>query len=129
MQNMIKKVVEMDEKARELEAQAQQEKVSIKEQIELQRKKVHDEYVEQARIRAKKNDQMAQEKAEKQLEESVKKHQEALSKLKEQFNLNCDAWVEEIVKRVIEYAHFVILIMGGVCNGFKQHQQRCVCKG
>ena len=95
MQNMIKKVVEM-------EAQAQQEKVSIKEQIELQRKKVHDEYVEQARIRAKKNDQMAQEKAEKQLEESVKKHQEALSKLKEQFNLNCDAWVEEIVKRVIE---------------------------
>ena len=102
MQNMIKKVVEMDEKARELEAQAQQEKVSIKEKIELQRKKVHDEYVEQARIRAKKNDQMAQEKAEKQLEESVKKHQEALSKLKEQFNLNCDAWVDEIVKRVIE---------------------------
>lgn len=101
MEDMIKKVVDMDKKARELEAQAQQEKVSITEAIEAQKQKVYDDYIEKARVRAKVNDQLVQEKAEKQFAESQKKQQEMMAKLKEQYNSNSDKWVDEIVKRVI----------------------------
>ncbi len=101
MQNMIKRVVEMDQKARDMEAQAQQEKINIKEEIEIQKQKVHDDYVEQARIRAEKNDAIAREQAEKRLAESTKKHKESLTNLNEQYNKNCDKWVDEIVARVI----------------------------
>lgn len=102
MQDMIKKVVEMDEKARELEAQAQQEKISIKEEIEAQRQKVYNDYIEKARIRAKKNDEIAQKQAEEKLAKSREKHLTMMSKLKEQFDANCDKWVDEIVSRVTE---------------------------
>ncbi len=97
---MIKKVVEMDEKARELEAQAQQEKINIKEEIEAQRQKVYDDYIEKARVRAKKNDEIARQKADEQLAKATEKHKEMMAKLKEQFDLNCDKWVQELFDRV-----------------------------
>lgn len=99
---MIKKVVEMDEKARELEEQTQQEKVSIIEEIEAQRQKVYDDYIEQARIRAKKNDEIARQKADEQLAKATEKHKEMMTKLKEQFDANCDKWVQEIFDRVTQ---------------------------
>lgn len=97
---MIKKVVEMDEKARELEAQAQQEKINIKEEIEIQMQKVYDDYIEQARLRVKKNDEIARQKANEQLAKATEKHKEMLTKLKEQFDSNCDKWVQELFDRV-----------------------------
>lgn len=102
MQDMIKKVVDMDKKARELEEQAQQEKISIKEEIEAQKKKVYDDYLEKARIRARKNDEIEQKSAEEQLQKSRERHKIALTKLKEDFDANCDKWVDEIVSRVTQ---------------------------
>lgn len=102
MQDMIKKVVKMDEKARELEARAQQEKLTIKEEIEAQKQKVYDDYIEKARIRARKNDEIEQKSAEEQLARSKEKHNEAMAKMKERFDLNCDKWVDEIVARVTQ---------------------------
>lgn len=102
MEDMIKKVVEMDEKARELEAQAQQEKIRIKEEIEAQRQKVYDDYIEKARIRANKNDELARQKADEQLIKATEKHKEMMAKLKEQFDSNCDKWVQELFERVIQ---------------------------
>ncbi len=98
---MIKKVVEMDEKARQLEAQTQKEKIEIKENIELQSQKIYNDYVNQARERAKRNDAIALAKANEKLEESKKNHQEALAKMKEHFETNKEIWVDELVNRVI----------------------------
>ncbi|MCH5300104.1 MAG: hypothetical protein J1E56_02205 [Ruminococcus sp.] len=102
MEDMIKKVVEMDEKARELEAQTQQEKINIKEEIEAQRQKVYNDYIEKARIRAKKNDELARQKADENLAKATEKHKEMMLKLKEQFDSNCDKWVQELFERVTE---------------------------
>lgn len=102
MENMIKKVVEMDEKARALEEQSQQEKISIIEEIEVQRQKVYDNYIEQARIRAKINDELARQKADENLAKATEKHKETMTKLKEQFDAKCDKWVQEIFDRVIQ---------------------------
>lgn len=101
MQNMIKKVVEMDEKARQLEAQTQKEKIEIKENIEIQRQKVYDDYVSQARERAKRNDAIALAKANEKLEESRAKHQQAMEKMKAHYEANKETWVNELVSRVI----------------------------
>lgn len=102
MQDMIKKVVEMDEKARELEARTQQEKISIKEEISEQKQKIYEDYIEKARIRARKNDDLEQKHAEEQLAESKERHAEAMTEMKKHFDLNCDKWVDEIVRRVTE---------------------------
>lgn len=101
MQDMIKEIVDMDEKTRKLDAQTQQEKAKIKEDIAVQRQKVYDDYIEKARVRIKKNDLMAQEKAEKQLNESKAEHEKLLTKLRADFEQNCGAWVKQIVENVL----------------------------
>lgn len=102
MQNMIKKIVEMDEKTRQLEAKTQKEKIKIKENIELQSQKVYDDYVSRARERAKRNDAIALAKANEKLEASKLKHQEAMAQMKKHYEKNKDIWVDELVDRVIE---------------------------
>lgn len=101
MHNMIKKVVEMDEKARQLEAQTQKEKIKFKEDIETQRQKVYEDYVKQARERAKRNDALALSKANEALQQSKEKHQQAMADMKAHFEANKDIWVDELVNRVI----------------------------
>lgn len=102
MQDMIKEIVDMDEKTRELDAQTQQEKSKIKDEIAVQKKKVYDDYIEKARIRIKKNDAIAQEKAEKQLKESKAEHEKLQKKLQADFEQNCDTWVKQIVENVLK---------------------------
>ena len=92
----------MDEKARQLEAQTQKEKIEIKENIEIQRQKVYDDYVSQARERAKRNDAIALAKANEKLEESRAKHQQAMEKMKVHYEANKETWVNELVSRVIQ---------------------------
>lgn len=102
MQNMIKKIVEMDEKTRQLEAKTQKEKIEIKENIELQSQKVYNDYVSRARERAKRNDAIALAKANEKLEASKVKHQEAMAEMKKHYEKNKDIWVDELVNRVIQ---------------------------
>ena len=92
----------MDEKARQLEAQTQKEKIKFKEDIETQRQKVYEDYVKQARERAKRNDAIALAKANEKLEASKVKHQEAMAEMKKHYEKNKDIWVDELVNRVIQ---------------------------
>lgn len=92
----------MDEKTRNMDETAQQEKEKIKKEIEVQRKKVYEDYIEKAHIRAQKNDAIAQQQAQKRFEENKARNIESMKELQKTFDNNCDRWVDEIVRRVVQ---------------------------
>ena len=99
------KYYEIDATFKDFEAKLEtykQEKIEIKENIELQSQKVYDDYVSRARERAKRNDAIALAKANEKLEASKVKHQEAMAEMKKHYEKNKDIWVDELVNRVIQ---------------------------
>ena len=51
MKDMISKIIEMDEKARELTDMAQKDKINSYQEIAAKREKLHDDYIKRARKR------------------------------------------------------------------------------
>ncbi|MDP4120233.1 MAG: hypothetical protein Q8876_04150 [Bacillota bacterium] len=101
MQDMIAKIVEMDEKARELTENAQQDKINIQKEIEVAKKKIYDDYIARAQERIKKNIETEKHIAAEKWNEIEKKNAEILQSLDESYKKNADIWADEIVKRVL----------------------------
>ena len=75
MEDMLAKIVEMDEKAREL--------------------------TEKARKRIAKNEMTERNAADEELKKSQRQQKEALEKLEKTYSENCGKWVDSIVSAVI----------------------------
>ena len=101
MQDMLKKIIEMDEQARLVKDQAQQEKAATEKEIIETKQKIYDDYIERAKDRVKKNLEVDRAHAEKEWQETKTAHDHALTILNQQYDDNCDKWVDEIVNRVI----------------------------
>lgn len=101
MEDMLAKIVEMDEKARELTEEANQEKVSSEQDIAKAREVVYNNYIESARKRIAKNEATERKVADEKLKKSQQKQKEALDSLEKNYSENCGKWVDTIVKRVI----------------------------
>ncbi|MGN0558118.1 MAG: hypothetical protein ACI4IS_01560 [Acutalibacteraceae bacterium] len=101
MEDMLKKIVEMDEKARELKIKAQQDKAASVEKVEKARKELYEGYLEKARERAKKNAEAEQQHADREWEETKKQYDKISSALEAEYAKNCDRWVNEIFENVI----------------------------
>ncbi len=102
MQDMLKKIIEMDEQARLVKEQAQKDKAATEQEIIETKKKIYDDYIERAKERVRKNLEVSKEKAEKEWEETEKKHQQIAKCLEDADKQNHEIWVNEIVKNVIE---------------------------
>lgn len=102
MQDMIAKIVEMDEKARELTAQAQREKAMSEQDIAKAKEKIYNDFIERARRRIKLNEETERKTAEENWKQVESKHQEALGQLEQARVKNSDKWADEIVRRVLE---------------------------
>ncbi|MBQ2971786.1 MAG: hypothetical protein IJO20_01880 [Ruminococcus sp.] len=102
MQDMLKKIIEMDEQARLVKEQAQKDKAATEQEIIETKKKIYDDYIERAKDRVRKNLEVNKEKAEKQWEETAAKHQQITERLVQMDKENHETWVDEIVKNVIE---------------------------
>lgn len=101
MEDMLAKIVEMDEKARELTEEANQEKVSSEQDIAKAREVVYNNYIESARKRIAKNEVTERKIADEKLKMAHQKQREALDSLEKTYSKNCSGWVDTIVKRVI----------------------------
>ena len=88
MENMIKKIVDADNEAKAMEKDTLEEKEELSKTIE-------------AEEVVKRNDIQETKKAEQQWEEIQGKHNSVHIKLDSDFKLNCDKWVDEIVKRTV----------------------------
>lgn len=102
MENMIKKIVDADNKAKAMESDILKEKEELSKTIEDETQRIYDKYMNDALETVKRNDIHEEKKADKQLEEIQNKQKSAHIKLQSDYERNCDKWVDSIVKRVLE---------------------------
>jgi hypothetical protein len=101
MEDMIKQIISMDEQAQALKEAAEQEKAHAEQQIVQMKEAKYEEYLAKARERIKKNAVIEQTHADKQLVEIKEKHAASLAKINALYKEKGQAWIDEIVKRVI----------------------------
>ena len=101
MQDMLKKIIEMDEQARLVKEQAIKEKAATEQEIIETKKKIYDDYIDRAKDRVRKNLEVDKANAEKEWELTQAKNQAALQNLDKMYNENHEMWVNQIVDRVI----------------------------
>lgn len=102
MEDMLAKIVEMDERARELTEEANREKVNSEADIAKAKEDVYNNYIEKARKRIAKNEITERKAADEKFKKSQQEQKEALERLEKTFSENCDKWVDSIVSAVIE---------------------------
>ena len=102
MQDMLKKIIEMDEKAKKIKEQAQQDKINSEKEIEALKNKIYNDYINRARERIEINAKSDRESAERQWTAFEQSINSAKTELQEKFDKNADKWVDEIFNRVID---------------------------
>lgn len=101
MQELLSKIIEMDEKARRIRKKAEREKEHSEEEIEQLRQQIYDDYIARARKRVEKNIAVDRKKAELAYAQSEKHAEEVKARMHRLYDENGDRWVDEIVARVI----------------------------
>ena len=101
MENMIKRIVEMDEKARELTQDAQRAKVDSAADIAIKKQQMRDEYPDRARKRIKVNEKTEQEAADAEWKKTEQKYKDLAQQMDETYNTHHEEWVKQIVSHVI----------------------------
>ncbi len=101
MQNMVKQIVDMDKKAREITDAAQLEKVQTEKDIVKRREDIRNEYLERARHRIALNEPKERAAAEEDWKKSAARYQELSAQLDSAYQKNVSKWVDQLVSRVI----------------------------
>ncbi|NLJ31584.1 MAG: hypothetical protein GX424_08300 [Clostridiales bacterium] len=100
MQDLIKQIVDMDKKAREITDAAQLEKVNSEKEIHDTREKIRNDYLARARKRIALNEPKERAAAEAAWQAKQKKNVEIEKRLNALYNEKSDEWVRAIVSRV-----------------------------
>jgi len=101
MQDMIKRIVEMDKHARELTDEAKRLKVGSEDRIAVKKQELRRSYEDKANERLELIKQAEAKTAEDELKLIIKKQSEIEKKLDDMYVQNRDVWVDAIVSRVI----------------------------
>lgn len=101
MQDMLAKIIEMDENARKIKEQAEQDKFHSEHEIEEMREQIYRDYIERAKERIEKNISVDKKAAQDRLDAYAAKVQQAQNEMQRLYNEKGDQWVDEIVSRVL----------------------------
>lgn len=101
MQDIVKQIVDMDRKAREITAAVEQDRVNSEKEIAQKRVELRAEYLEKARQAIPTNESEERAAAEKEWEVVAKKHAALSQQLDELYSKKGDEWVKTIVAQVI----------------------------
>ncbi len=101
MQDMVKRIVEMDKHARELTDEAKRLKVGSEDRIIAKKEELRHSYEEKVNARLELIRQAEAKTAEDELKDILKKQKAIEENLNDMYAQNCDAWVDAIVARVI----------------------------
>ncbi len=102
MQDMIKRIVEADNKAKQLDEANRKAAEREKQKIEEEAEAIYREAMDNAREEVKKTNAYIDKRTERKIND-IKAKQESVSiKLKSEYEHNCSRWVDEIVSRVLE---------------------------
>ena len=102
LKDMISKIVEMDEKAREIVDEGKRSKVDCVEEIAQQKEQIRKKMFNRANKKIEQTKKVETEKANKKIEEIKKFSKKKSELMNEMYMKKCDQWVDDIVKRVLE---------------------------
>ena len=97
MEDMIARIVEMDKKARDMTAEAQQSKLDFENQVIAKRESMKNDFLERAKKRVAINRKSAQKKADAALKQIEERDSAVIQRLDSVYAKNGDIWVNEIV--------------------------------
>lgn len=101
MDDIINKILEMDETARKLDDEAQAEKIASREEVLKKRQQVYDEYLSSAAEHIETFKIAAQKSSDEKLKETERHYEKISKSLDKKYENNKEKWVAEIVKGVI----------------------------
>ena len=101
MQDMIKKIVDMDEKAQEITEEAKRSKALSAQEIAETKERIRENYLARARKRIELNLIQEKNQARQILADAEKKYEVQLIKMQELYRQQGGNWVDAIVGRVI----------------------------
>lgn len=101
MQDLIKKIVNMDEKAQEITEDARRRKAHLAQEIAEKKDQLREDYLAKARKRIEFNRAEEKKRASQLLTAAAEKHQAQLDHMDSLYAQKGDQWVDAIVGRVI----------------------------
>ena len=101
MQDMIKKIVDMDEKAQEITEEAKRSKALSAQEIAETKERIRENYLARARKRIELNRIQEKNQARQSLADAEKKYEVQLINMQELYRQQGGNWVDAIVGRVI----------------------------
>jgi len=101
MQDLMKQIIDMDKKARQITEAAQQEKVDSEKEIQKKREDIRQKYLEEARNRIAKNEPKERKAAEAAWAKKEQHGKQLAEHLDQLYRQNGDQWVDQIVARVL----------------------------
>lgn len=101
MDDIINKILEMDETARKLEDEAQAEKIASREEVIKKRQEVYDEYLSSAKEHLELFKLAARKSSDEKWKATEKHYQQVSSSIDKLFEENKNKWVDEIVAGVL----------------------------
>ena len=100
MEAMIKRIIDIDEKAREITDAAQRERKDSEEEIVEKARRQRDDYLEKARARIRTNLETEQKLADEEWKQRQAYYADQAARLEKLAADNRSRWIEEIVARV-----------------------------
>lgn len=101
MQEMIERIVEIDRKARQSTAEANELRISAEREIEEKKNILRAQYIEKARKRIEVLTLEEQKLSDEDFEVFDKLKREIMNSMEKRFNENGEKWVDAIVDRVM----------------------------
>lgn len=101
MQDMIKKIIEADSKAKQLDETYRKAAEKEKQKIDDEAAAIYRKYMNDAKDEIARNDAYLDKRFERKLTEISAKQESLLIKLRADYEQNRDKWVDEIVSRVV----------------------------
>lgn len=101
MQDLLAKIIEMDENARKIKEEAELDKIKSENEIKELRQKIYDDYIERAKERVEKNIAVDQQRSDEALAAYRENINRAKEKMLNSYTQNKDKWVGEIVERAL----------------------------
>lgn len=101
MQDLLKKIIEMDEQAREIEQKAKEEKLRSEEEVEILREQIYNDYIVRAKDRIEKNIAVDQKHADERYAAYQEQCDDIKKNMEQLYEKQKDAWVDEIVTRTL----------------------------
>lgn len=99
MENMIKRILEIDSKAREMTAKAQATRSEAMASVKGKKDALKKEYSEKMQARIIAFEESERKAAEQKIEENDAASKDILEKLNKMYSNKCDEWTETLFKR------------------------------